>query len=56
MEECKMDSKKRLVSLVSTEGKTVEQISEEAKKAFEKFKKAVAEAEKTKKEYKSGDK
>ena len=47
-----MDSKKRLVSLISTEGKTVEQISEEAKKAFEKFKKAVAEAERKIKEKK----
>ena len=51
-----MGNKIRLVSLISTEGKTVEEIFEEAEKAYEKFKKAVAEAEKTKKEKKSGDK
>ncbi len=51
-----MDKKKRLVSLISTEGKTDEQISEEAKKAFEKFKQTVAEAEKRIKEKKSDNK
>ncbi len=52
--------KKRLVSLISTEGKSPEQISAEAKEAFEKFnitlkkvKKAVKEEQKRQQREKS---
>ncbi len=38
---------KKLVSLISTEGKTPEEICKEATEAFEKFKKAHDETEKT---------
>ncbi len=40
-----MNKKKRLVSLISSEGKTVEEITREAWDAYEKFKKALAEVE-----------
>ena len=40
-----MDKKKRLVSLISSEGKTVEEITKEVWEAYEKFKKALAKSE-----------
>ncbi len=43
---------KKLVSLISTEGKTPEQISKEAKEAFEKFSKTLEKSKKQKGEKK----